>query len=80
MNSETETPRSLRELEMEVEVEGREWMRRRLEERLQGEANRHGGVFPPERTQGAPPAAEGDADAHRVRPGGVKRVARKRSG
>ena len=37
---------SLRELELEVEAEGREWMRRRLEEKLQAHANRHGGVFP----------------------------------
>jgi hypothetical protein len=45
-------------MELEVETEGREWMRRRLEEKLQAEANRHGGVFPPERTQSAPSAAE----------------------
>jgi uncharacterized protein (DUF2384 family) len=30
MNSETDGPRSLRDMEMAVEVEGREWMRRRL--------------------------------------------------
>jgi hypothetical protein len=39
--------RSLREIELEVEAEGREWTRRRLEERLQQEADRDGKVFPP---------------------------------
>ena len=70
MSSEADAPRSLREMELEVEVEGREWMRRRLEDKLQAEANRHGGVFPPERTPGAPSAAAADASAHRLRPGG----------
>ena len=64
MNTETDGLRSLRDMELEVEAEGREWMRRRLEEKLQAEANRHGGVFPPERTQSSPPAAGGDAPAH----------------
>ena len=41
----------LREIELEVEAQGREWMRRRLQERLQAEADRHGLVFPPERTK-----------------------------
>ena len=58
MNSETDGPRSLREMELEVEAEGREWMRRRLEQKLQAEANRHGGVFPPQRTQSPSPAVE----------------------
>ena len=40
-------PRSLREIEEETLEEGREWTRKRLEEKLQAEANRHGGVFPP---------------------------------
>ena len=79
MSSEAEAPRSLREMEQAVETEGREWMRRRLEEKLQAEANRHGGVFPPERTQGAPSAAGADAPAHGLRSGGSERVARKRS-
>jgi hypothetical protein len=63
MSSEADVPRSLRDLELEVEAEGREWMRRRLEEKLQAEAHRHGGVFPPERTQSASPAAGADAPA-----------------
>jgi hypothetical protein len=80
MSSETDAPRSLREMELEVEAEGREWMRRRLEEKLQAAAHRHGGVFPPERTQGAPPAAGAAAPAHGLRPGGPGRVARKKPG
>ena len=63
MNSENQPVRSLREIEMEVLEEGREWTRRRLEQKLQEEANRHGGVFPPQRPQGAPPQAPDDASA-----------------
>lgn len=77
MSLEADVPRSLRELELEVEAEGREWMRRRLQEKLQAEANRHGGVFPPEPTQSPPSAAQADAPAHQLRPGGPERVARK---
>jgi len=64
MNSENKSqPRSLRELEMEVLEEGREWMRQRLEEKLQQEAIRQGGVFPPQRKKGPPPSATKDASA-----------------
>ena len=49
----------LREMELEVEVEGREWMRQRLEQKLQAEADREGRVFPPQR-------AKDQASAHRV--------------
>ena len=38
---------SLREIEAEVLAEGREWTRRRLEERLQEIAAQQGEVFPP---------------------------------
>lgn len=48
MDTEHERPRTLREIEMEVLAEGREWTRQRLQQRLQEEADRHGGVFPPE--------------------------------
>jgi hypothetical protein len=48
MNTEQTRPRSLREIEMEVESEGREWTRQRLQQRLQEEADRHGEVFPPQ--------------------------------
>lgn len=75
MRMNAETPRSLRGLELEVEAEGREWMRRRLEEKLQAEAHRHGGVFPPERTQGASSARDGDGSAHRLRAGEANGVA-----
>lgn len=54
-------PRSLRELEAEVLEEGREWMRQRLEQKLQQEAIRQGGVFPPQRKKG--PASSGAKDA-----------------
>jgi hypothetical protein len=69
MNSDADKGRSLREIELEVLEEGREWTRRRLEQRLQEEADRQGGVFPPERTKGASPAKAGDGAANRRRPG-----------
>jgi len=65
MNSDIKPARSLREIEMEVLEEGREWTRRRLEQKLQEEANRHGGVFPPQREKGAPSQASNDASAQR---------------
>jgi len=67
MNSEKERARSLREIEMEVMAEGREWMRQRLQEKLQEEVNRRGGVFPPQRKEGPAPPGTGDAPAHRRR-------------
>lgn len=48
MTSDTNRPRALREIELEVLEEGREWTRQRLEQKLQEEADRQGGVFPPE--------------------------------
>jgi hypothetical protein len=67
MNSDNKPVRSLREIEMEVLEEGREWTRRRLEQKLQEEANRHGGVFLPQRKKGAPPQAPNDASTQRRR-------------
>lgn len=67
MNSEQQPPRSLREIELAVEAEGREWMRKRLEEELQKEADRHGGVFPPEQPTSRPSAKTQDAPARRGR-------------
>jgi hypothetical protein len=67
MHSDTPEPRSLREMEMEVLDEGREWMRQRLEQKLQAEATRLGGVFPPQRSQGVASAKPADAAAHRCR-------------
>ena len=69
MKMKQERPRSLREIEMEVMAEGREWTRRRLQQRLQEEADRQGGVFPPERTAGGASAESSDADAHGSRGG-----------
>src|SRR5258705_5263085 len=46
MSSENAGTRSLREIELEVLEEGREWTRQRLEQKLQEEADRQGGVFP----------------------------------
>jgi hypothetical protein len=63
MDTEPEQPRTLREIEMEVMAEGREWTRKRLQQRLQEEADRQGGVFPPERKQGGASAQSSDADA-----------------
>jgi hypothetical protein len=67
MDSDIPEPRSLREMEMEVLAEGREWMRQRLQQKLQAEADRHGGVFPPQRSQGVAPAKAADASAQRRR-------------
>jgi len=66
-----QTPRqlSLREIELEVETEGREWMRRRLEERLQREADRDNAVFPPEPQEGTASAPKGVAAAQPRRRG-----------
>jgi len=78
MISENRRPRSLREIEAEVLEEGREWARRRLEQRLQAEADRCGGVFPPQRAQVG--SAEHRAAAwvegrlHRLRHGQEKAV------
>ncbi len=69
MNPEPERPRTLREIEQEVMAEGSEWTRKRLQQRLQEEADRQGGVFPPERGDIGPSAGSSDADADRGRGG-----------
>jgi len=63
----TERPQTLREIEMEVENEGREWTRQRLQQRLQAEAVRHGEVFPPQRAAVGASADTPDATSHRRR-------------
>jgi hypothetical protein len=63
MNPEQTRPRSLREIEQEVMAEGREWTRQRLQQRLQEEADRQGGVFPPEPKPDGASALSGDAAA-----------------
>jgi hypothetical protein len=68
MNSEKQTEPSLREMELAVETEGREWMRQRLEKKLQAQADRLGGVFPPERAPGVASAGADNASAQRLRP------------
>jgi len=67
MNTEPTRPPTLREIELEVEAEGREWTRQRLQQRLQEEADRQGGVFPPQRTAGDPSADPAPATTHRSR-------------
>jgi hypothetical protein len=59
--------KSLREIELEVLEEGREWTRRRLEQRLQQEADRQGGIFPPQRSKGpsSPQREDGPSDGSR---------------
>ena len=61
MSDQPQRKRSLREIELEVEAEGREWMRQRLEEKLQAEANREASIFPPQPAQSLASAATGAA-------------------
>jgi hypothetical protein len=61
MSDQPQRKRTLREIELEVEAEGRDWMRQRLEEKLQKEAERDGAVFPPQPKKGAASAREGAA-------------------
>ena len=56
---------SLEEIELEVEAEGREWTRRRLQERLQQFADTHGAFSPSGRPAAAPARA---AHPHPARP------------
>ncbi len=52
MSDQPQRTKTLREIELEVYAEGREWMRQRLEERLKQEAEREGRVFPPQPKKG----------------------------
>lgn len=76
LNSNSNTSRSLREIEEEVLEEGREWTRRRLEQRLQEEADRLGGVFPPQRKKSSPQTKGADGTAYGGRSSKTKGVAR----
>jgi hypothetical protein len=67
MSDQAQPKLSLREIELEVEAEGREWTRRRLEERLQQEADRDGKVFPPQRSRSPASADRMDRVKHRRR-------------
>lgn len=66
-DSEAGQCRSLREIEAEVDAEMRAWGRQRLQEKLQGQADRHGRIFPPQRPSDVarPPADPGPAHPRR---------------
>jgi hypothetical protein len=53
----------LLEIERAVHAEAREWERRRLEEKLQKEADRVGKVFPPQPKKGPASARKGNHSA-----------------
>jgi hypothetical protein len=65
MSDQPQRKRSLRDIELEVEAEGREWMRQRLEEKLQREADRDGAVFPPQPKKSPASAPKGAAAKNR---------------
>ncbi len=69
MNSDKPAVPSLRDIELEVLEEGREWTRRRLEQRVQQAADRQGGVFPPQRSKGTSPTKGVDESTHGRRRG-----------
>ena len=69
MSDQAQHKRSLRELELEVEAEGREWMRQRLEEKLQKEADRDGTLFPPQPKKGPATAPKSVGAKNRRRRG-----------
>ena len=79
MNSEASAGGSLRDMELEVEAEGREWMRRRLEEKLQAQVEQHGAIFPPQPKKGAASPPPPSAAAHGLWPGRAPGVAGKKS-
>jgi hypothetical protein len=56
---------SLAQIEAEVMAEGREWTRKRMEERLQQLADTHGEVFPPKPKAGESPARATVSSGHR---------------
>ena len=65
MSDQTQRTNSLREIELEVEAEAREWTRRRLEKRLQEEADRDGKIFPPQRGKSQASSDRMDGVKHR---------------
>ena len=70
MHDEPERELTLAEIEEEVLAEGREWMRQRLQQRLQEQAERIGRSFPPpgETTCPLPKKAAHAAPQRRSRP------------
>ncbi len=79
MNSDASARNALRDLELEVEAEGREWMRQRLEKKLQAQVEEHGAIFPPERQKSASSETRNDAVTHGLGRSNAKGVARKKS-
>lgn len=67
MSDQPQRTKTLREIELEVYAEGREWMRQRLEERLKQEAERDGRVFPPQPEKGQAPAQRNNGPSDRRR-------------
>ena len=57
----------LAEAEMETLEEGREWMRKRLERKLQRLVDRQGAVSPPEPTETQGGEVPSDSDQHNGR-------------
>jgi hypothetical protein len=66
MNQDSEREPTLGEIELEVLAEGREWMRRRLEQKLQERAERISRSFSPRGTK-AGSTAEKEVDAGKQR-------------
>ena len=79
MNSDNGARNTLRDLELDVEAEGREWMRQRLADKLQAQVEEQGAIFPPQREESASSAARKDATANGLRGRNAKGLARKES-
>ena len=69
MNEPNKKFRSLSEMEEEVLAEGQEWMRQRLQEKLQEQANQIGAPFPPREPSAGPSAQTKTHAAHAGRRG-----------
>jgi hypothetical protein len=79
MNSDTSARNVLRDLELDVEAEGREWMRQRLADKLQAQVEQQGAIFPPQRKKSASSAARKDATANGLRGRNANGMAREKS-
>lgn len=79
MNSDTNARNALRDMELDVEAEGREWMRQRLADKLQAQVEEQGAIFPPQRKKSASSAVRKDATANGLRGRNAKGMARKKS-
>jgi hypothetical protein len=73
MKESVPSAKSLKQAEAQVWAEGQEWMRQRLEQRLQAQAREAGALFPPA------PAAKSAAEAAHIGGRGQRR-SRLRSG